>query len=107
MIDIDLAAWLKADSEVPGKGRGAGCILVYMAGSVISVRVDEEQKRRLDALSARTGRPGAFYLRRALDAHLGELEYIYGLEADAQAVRAGELKTISLADLEAECGLGD
>lgn len=59
-----------------------------MFGSVISVRVDEEQKRRLDA-------------------HLSELEYIYGLEADAQAVRAGELKTISLADLEAECGLGD
>lgn len=66
------------------------------------------QKRRLDSLSARAGRSGgAFYIRRALEAHLAELEYIYALEADAQAVREGKLQTTSLDELEAECGLGD
>lgn len=80
---------------------------VYMAGSVISVRVDSRQKQRLDALAAQTGRSGAFYIRAALDAHLDELEYVYALQADAEAVRRGELETISLDDLEAECGLGD
>lgn len=65
------------------------------------------QKRRLDSLSARAGHSGAFYIRRALEAHLAELEYIYALEADPQAVREGKLQTISLDELEAECGLGD
>lgn len=78
-----------------------------MSRSVISFRVDAEQKRRLDSLSARTGRSGAFYIRRALETHLAELEYIYALEADAQAVREGKLQTISLDELEAEFGLGD
>lgn len=78
-----------------------------MTGSVISVRIDAEQKRRLDALSVRTGRPVAFYLRQALDAHLNQIEYVHGLEADAQAGRAGKLETISLSDLAAECDLGD
>lgn len=78
-----------------------------MKGSVISFRVDAEQKRRLDMLAAKTGRPGSYYIRQALEAHLDELEYAYALEAEAEAARRGEIETISLDELEAECGLGN
>ena len=78
-----------------------------MSGSVISLRVDAKQKERLDALASRTGRSGAFYLRKALDSYLDQLEYVYILEAEAEAARRGELETISLQELEDECGLGD
>ena len=61
-----------------------------MSGSVISLRIDDEQKRRLDELSRRTGRPGSFYLREALNAHLADLEYVYRLEEEAAQVRRGE-----------------
>ena len=37
-----------------------------MSGSVISLRIDDEQKRRLDMLSQRMGRPSSFYLSEAL-----------------------------------------
>jgi len=83
------------------------CKHVYMSESVISLRVDAKQKERLDALASRTGRTGAFYLRKALDSYLDELEYVYALEAEAEAARRGELDTISLQDLEDECGLVD
>lgn len=85
--------------------RATCCKHVYMSGSVISLRVDAQQKERLDALASRTGRSGAFYLRKALDSYLDQLEYVYALESEAEAARRGELETISLEDLEAECGL--
>lgn len=78
-----------------------------MNGSVIRLRVDAEQKRRLDELAAKTGRSGSYYVRQALEAHLDELEYVQTLEAEAGAVRRGEVKTLSLDELEAECSLGN
>lgn len=78
-----------------------------MSGSVISLRVDEDQKRRLDALARRTGRPAAYYVREALNAHLAELEYVDELESEADAIRRGELPTVSLEELENELGLAD
>lgn len=78
-----------------------------MSGSVISLRVDTRQKERLNALASRTGRSGAFYLRKALDSYLDQLEYVYTLEEEAEAARRGELDTISLQELEDECGLVD
>ncbi|WP_297190557.1 ribbon-helix-helix protein, CopG family [uncultured Corynebacterium sp.] len=78
-----------------------------MTGSVISLRVDKQQKERLDALVSKTGRTSAYYVREALDAYLDKLEYIYTLEEEAEAARRGEIETISLEELEAECGLVD
>lgn len=78
-----------------------------MSGSVVSLRIDEDQKRRLEELARRTGRPISFYVREALGLHLAELEYIYKLESDAEAVRRGELRTVSLDELESELGLAD
>lgn len=70
-----------------------------------SIRLDDETRQRLAVLSARTGRPQSFYLREAITRHLDEVEYIYGLVADAEDVRAGRLKTVTLDELAAECGV--
>lgn len=50
---------------------------VNMSTAVVSVRLDAALKARLDSLSASTGRPAAFYVREAVEAHLDELEYGY------------------------------
>ncbi|MEI2777557.1 MAG: ribbon-helix-helix protein, CopG family [Tetrasphaera sp.] len=68
----------------------------------MSVRLDAATKERLDALSATTGRSAAYYVREALIEHLDELEYAYQLRGEAEALRRGEIETISSADLAAE-----
>lgn len=73
-----------------------------MSTSVVSFRVDGDLKRRLDALSASTGRPAAFYVREALELQIDKLEYAYEIRSEAEAVRSGQLKTISSAELAAE-----
>lgn len=73
-----------------------------MSTAVVSIRVDADVKDRLDALSASTGRPAAYYVREALLKHLDELEYAYQLRSEAEAIRRGELETISSDDLAAE-----
>jgi RHH-type transcriptional regulator, rel operon repressor / antitoxin RelB len=76
-----------------------------MSTAVVSIRLPDDLKHRLDALSKSTGRPAAFYVREALSEHLDELEYAFTLRAEAEAARRGELETISHADLRAELGL--
>ena len=76
-----------------------------MSTSVVSIRLPEDLKNRLDALSATTGRPAAFYLREALEEHITELEYTYQLQTEAEAIRRGELATISHQNLKTELGL--
>ncbi|MEJ4098727.1 ribbon-helix-helix protein, CopG family [Corynebacterium bovis] len=78
-----------------------------MSGSVISVRLEPVQKQRLDELAATTGRSASYYLREALNAHLDDLEYVYQLQAEAEAARRGKLPTVSLDDLETQCDLAD
>lgn len=81
------------------------CETVNMSTSVLSVRLPDDVKARLDALSASTGRPAAFYVREAVAEHLDELEYAYTLRSELEANRRGELATRSLADVAAELGL--
>ncbi len=75
---------------------------VNMSTAVVSVRLDSEVKDRLDALSAATGRPAAFYVREALVEHLDELEYAYAIAGEAEAIRRGEIETVSSVDLATE-----
>ncbi len=73
-----------------------------MSTAVVSVRLDDVLKGRLDALSVATGRPAAFYVREALLEHLDELEYAYAIAGEAESIRRGEVETISSDDLAAE-----
>jgi len=76
-----------------------------MSTGVVSIRLPDELKHRLDALSASTGRPAAFYVREALSEHLGELEHAYTLRAEAEAARRGELETVGLDEVLADLGM--
>lgn len=73
-----------------------------MSTSVVSVRLEESIKERLDALSESTGRPAAYYVREAVLEHLDQLEYAYRLRGEAEAIRRGDIETVSSADLAAE-----
>ncbi len=72
---------------------------------VLSIRLPDELKDRLDALSAATGRPASFYVREALAEHLAELEYAYQLQAEAEAIRRGQVKTISWNEMLTDVGI--
>ncbi len=77
---------------------------VYMSTGVLSVRLPEELKARLDALAASTGRSAAYYVREAVLQHLADLEYAYAVRAEAEAVRRGEVPSRSLDDLARDLG---
>lgn len=72
-----------------------------------SVRLHKDTERRLDALSASTGRSKAFYIREAIEEHLDNLEDIYLAERVLERVRRGEEKTYSLAEVEKRLGLAN
>lgn len=76
-----------------------------MSTDVVSVRLPAEVKDRLDALSHSTGRPAAFYVREALEEHLGELEYAYTLRGEVEDIRRGEIPTKSLAQVADDLSL--
>lgn len=71
----------------------------------IGLRIPIELNERLDKLAASTGRTKSYYLVRTLEEHLGETEYVYGLELDAEAARRGDLETKPLDDLWDELGI--
>lgn len=57
------------------------------------MRVQGELAHRLDALSAATGRPRAYYVREAITEHLDDLEDYYLAVEVAQKVHAGSMPT--------------
>ena len=71
----------------------AGTYAVNMSTAVLSVRLPEDLKRRLDDLGSQTGRSATFYVREAVESYIDDLEYAYALKAEAEAVRRGEIKT--------------
>ncbi|MGL5811560.1 MAG: type II toxin-antitoxin system RelB family antitoxin [Nocardioides sp.] len=76
-----------------------------MSTAVLSVRLPDDIKTRLDALAASTGRPAAFYVREAVAEHLAQLEYAYTLRTEAEAIRRGEIRTRPLDEVAMELGL--
>lgn len=85
--------------------RVAGTYAVNMSTAVLSVRLPEDLKRRLDDLGSQTGRSATFYVREAVESYIDDLEYAYALKAEAEAVRRGEIKTRRLDEITAALGL--
>lgn len=75
--------------------------------SVISVRVDGALADRLNALSAATGRPRAFYVREAIVEHLEEIEDYYLAVEVAQRVHAGTMRSYTAEEARAALGIID
>jgi RHH-type rel operon transcriptional repressor/antitoxin RelB len=65
----------------------------------VSLRLPDDLKARLDALSASTGRGKSFYMLEAIREHLDDLEDYYEAHAIAEDIRAGKRKTIKLEEV--------
>ena len=77
-----------------------------MAGTkTIAFRISEEQEKRLDALTKRTGRTKAFYLRAAIDTYLDDLEEQFWADSVIAEWEASDKVTRPLSELRAELGL--
>jgi RHH-type rel operon transcriptional repressor/antitoxin RelB len=74
---------------------------------MLAIRLPEDIEARLDNLAKRTGRTKTFYARQAILDQLGDLEDLYLAEQRWLALQQGESRAASLADVEAELGLGD
>ena len=55
---------------------------VYYVSAMTAVRLSEATEKRLDQLARKTGRTKSFYLRKALEQHLEDMEdYYLGMQA--------------------------
>ncbi len=72
-----------------------------------SIRLDKETEKRLDALSRKTGRTKAWYLRLLITEHLDDLEDYYLAAHIAERERQGKERVYSLEAVEQELGLED
>jgi len=70
-----------------------------------ATRLPEELNNRLVVLAERTDRSRSYYIRKALEIYLDELEDIYLAENTLERVRRGEEPTYSLDEVERELGL--
>ena len=71
---------------------------------MLALRLPEEIEARLEGLARRTGRTKSYYAREAIVQHLAEIEELYLVESELEAVRKGA-KTYPLTDVEHELGL--
>lgn len=78
-----------------------------MATVQMPVRVPENLAERYKRLAEGTGRTRSFYITRALENSINDLEYKYGILRDVEKWRAGTLETIGLDDLEESLELGN
>ncbi|CUX43837.1 ribbon-helix-helix domain-containing protein [Rhizobium oryzihabitans] len=60
-----------------------------------AIRLPDETYERLKALSARTGRTSAFYIREAIEKHIEDMEDLYLAEEAVRQIQRGEAKVIS------------
>lgn len=70
----------------------------------LTLRIPDDLSSRLDRLAELTARPKSFYVRTLIEDHLSGLEYVAGIDAQAESVRRGEITTSPLADLASELG---
>jgi RHH-type rel operon transcriptional repressor/antitoxin RelB len=75
-----------------------------MSTEVVSVRLPAEMKSRLDHLAEATGRSAAFYVKVALEDRMADLEWAYGIAANAENLRTGRRPARPIDSLITELG---
>ena len=73
----------------------------------ISIELEPAIERRLDALSARTGRAKLDYLREAIARGLADIEDIQLADAAYERVHRGDERTYTSSQVRRELGLDD
>ena len=66
-----------------------------------SVKLDPE----IDARLTRTGRTKSFYMNRAIESALEEIELAYSLQAELEDIRSGRAVSVSLDEAVKTLGL--
>lgn len=69
--------------------------------------LEPEIEQRLDALTARTGRTKAFYLREIIQQGLDDIEDYYLASATLERVRKGEEPLYTAEEVRKDLGLDD
>ena len=72
-----------------------------------SIRLAPETERRLDFLSAQTGRTKAFYLREIIERGLDDAEDYYLAAEVLQRIRKGDEQVHAADDVRRDLGLDD
>jgi len=75
--------------------------------SSISIRLTNELSSRLEKLARRTGRTKTFYVTKAIEEHLEDLEDLYIAEQRLIELRAGRSRAYTTEEVERELGLAD
>jgi len=75
--------------------------------SSISIRLTNELSSRLEKLARRTGRTKTFYVTKAIEEHLEDLEDLYIAEQRLIDLRAGRSRAYTTEEVERELGLAD
>ncbi|MBL1321210.1 MAG: ribbon-helix-helix protein, CopG family [Methylophaga sp.] len=75
--------------------------------SVITARIDEQLERRLEKLAKVADRKKSYFVRKALEMSIEDLEDIYEAEAVVLKIRDGSEKTYSLDEIRQELDLAD
>lgn len=70
-----------------------------------SIRLPDEIEKRLETLSARTGRRKSFYVKEAILEHLDDIEDVYLAESRLEDLRAGRSQTVSLQEVMKRYGM--
>lgn len=70
-----------------------------------SLRLPEEINARLTELAKETGRSKAFYILKALEEYLEDLEDIYFADRVKEGIKAGKVKMYSSKEVEKRLGL--
>ena len=70
--------------------------------ATVAVRLTDDEHKRLDKLSARTGRSRTFYVREAIQLHLHDLEQRYWADQVIERWESSDKKTRPASELWAE-----
>ena len=71
----------------------------------VSIRLDPEIERRLNHLSAQTGRAKSYYLRELIENGLDDLEDFYLADAAMERVRKGQEAILEASEVRQSLGL--
>ncbi len=64
-----------------------------------AIRLPDETYERLKALSERTGRTSAYYIREAIEKHIEDMEDLYLAEEATRQIQRGQSKIISAEEM--------
>ena len=76
-----------------------------MSNDVLSVRLPLSLAERLDRLSISTKRARSHYVRQALEAHIGQLEWEQRIANEVEGIRSGHIPTRPMSELASEYGI--